>query len=137
VKVLRPRTWFPVKGVTMCILYNFVACCDSKSQHCTLLETSLIQWFTILIVTECWDLTIVRLSLLIIGQIAWAKKIWAKHDWEHDLLTWLGDCYTSAQHFSLSWGSSDWWPEDGLRRGGDITITGLILRERRNDVYLI
>ncbi len=27
-----------VKDVTMCILYNFVVCCDNKSQHCILLK---------------------------------------------------------------------------------------------------
>ncbi len=66
------------------------------------LGASLVQWSTVLAATECWGLTIVRSSLLMIGQIVWARKIWAKHDWEHDLLTRLGDCYTSAQHFSLS-----------------------------------
>jgi hypothetical protein len=111
--LLRSRAWFLVKGVTMCILYSLVACCDSKSQHCILFRGKFdsVIYDTdrnrMLRLNDCeFESSDDRMQVCVR-----AREIWAKHDWEHDWsivsveTTWwarLEDCYTSAQHFSLS-----------------------------------
>jgi hypothetical protein len=67
----------PVKGVTMCTLYSSV--------------------------TECWGLTVVGSSLLVVEcKFAPGQGRFGLNTAESTTLARLGGCYTSAQHFSLS-----------------------------------
>jgi hypothetical protein len=76
-----------VKDVTMCILYSLVACWSSKSQHCILFRSK----FDSLI----YDTNRNRMLRLNdrefessddrVQVCVRTRKIWAKHDWEHDL----------------------------------------------------